>query len=490
MTPGGAGGTGSAGAAGFPPGLRHAGGSGKRLALVAFVTPTLVWMEFSAVGRIFVPELVLIGLLPFLLMTRGRMLADPLPRTFLVLAALWLASQVLTDLVRETDFRDYSRGWAKIAFTAANFCSLYMLLHGSRRRIVLFALGLAVGGFLSFLLNPSAFAEDHPWKFGIGPPAALLAALASLWPPIRRVPFLPALPLLAVGAYSMAVGFRSLAGIALLASIYLLVQQIAGRRHRRPVAPSPGRALLFFAAGVALTAVVLKVYEQAAARGYVSERARWTYERQDSGSFGILLGGRSEIYASARAVVDSPFIGHGSWARDAGYAARVLELRLLGYDLHSSTRLDSDLIPTHSHLMGGWVEAGILGAVFWLWVLLLVFRVLSNLYLIREPLGPLIAFIGIMMLWDVVFSPFGAERRLTLPFDVVLMMFAWDVLRARLPREGADGSGLLPRPRRTRALAPGAWRPPPAADAPAASGTRAAPPSPRDAPAPGRDAPR
>ena len=494
MRPGGAGGAGRAGAAGSPPGLRRPGGSGKGLALVAFVTPALVWMEFSAVGRIFVPELILIGLLPFLLMTRGRMLAEPLPRTFLMLAALWLASQVLSDLVRETEFRDYSRGWARIAFTAANFCSLYMLLHGSRRRLVLFALGLAVGGYLSFRLNPSVYAEDHPWKFGIGPPAALLAVLASLWPPIRRVPFLPALPLLAVSAYSTAVGFRSLAGVALLASLYMLVQQIAGRRHRRPAALSPGRTLLFLAAGVALTAAVLKGYEQAAARGYVSERARWTYEQQDSGSFGVLLGGRSAIYVSARAVMDSPFLGHGSWARDAGYAARVLELRLLGYDLHPLNMSRSDLIPTHSHLMGGWVEAGFLGAVFWLWVLLLVFRVLSDLYLIREPLGPLIAFIGFMTLWDVVFSPFGAERRLTLPFNVVLMMFAWDVLRARLPREGEDGPGLLPRLRRTRALAPGAWRPPPAAGAPpasgAASGTRVAPSSSRDAPAPGRDAPR
>ena len=498
MTPGGAGGAGSADAARSPPGLRHAGGSGRGLAPIAFITPTLVWMEFSVVGRIFVPELILIGLLPFLLMTRGRMLADPLPRTFLMLAALWLASQVLTDLVRESEFRDYSRGWARIAFTAANFCTLYMLLHGSHRRIVLFALGLAVGGYLSFRLNPSIYTEAHPWKFGVGPPAALLAALASLWPPIRRIPFLPALPLLAVSAYSMAVGFRSLAGIALLASIYLLVQQIAGRRRRARAALSPGRALLFLAAGVALTAAVLELYEQAATRGYLNEGARWLYERQDSGSFGVLLGGRSEIYASARAVMDSPIIGHGSWARDAGYAARIFELRLLGYDLRLLTRPDPDLIPTHSHLMGGWVEAGILGAVFWLWVLLLVFRVLSDLYLTAEPLGPLIAFIGFMTLWDVVFSPFGAERRFTVPFNVVLMMFAWDVLRARLPREGADGSGLLPRLRRTRAPAPGAWRPAPPGEAPPAAGAashpRAAPPSsrvpPRDAPEPGRDTPR
>ena len=502
MTPDGAGGIGRAGAAsrGSPSGLRHAdgSGSGKGLALAAFITPTLIWMEFSVVGRVFVPELILIGLLPFLLMTRGRLLADPLPRTFLMLAALWLASQVLTDLIRETDFRDYSRGQAKIVFTAANFCALYLLLYGSRRRLVLFALGLAIGGYLSFHLNPSIFSEAHPWKFGIGPVVALLAALIPLWPPIRRVPFLPALPLLAVSAYSMAVGFRSMAGIALLASLYVLAQQIAGRRRRTPVAFPPGRTLLFAAAAAVTAPAVLALYEQAVARGYVSERAWRTYEQQASGSFGVLLGGRSEIYTAARAVMESPIIGHGSWAKDAGHAARFLELRLLGHDLHPLTRLGSDLIPTHSHLMGGWVEAGILGAVFWLWVLLLTFRVLSSLYRVREPLGPLIAFVGFVILWDVVFSPFGAERRLTVSFNVVLMMFAWDVLRGRLPRDGMNRSELLPR-FRPSAADPRAWRPLPNAGPPpasgAASGTRsAAAPSlrasPQEAPTPDRKAPR
>ena len=38
------------------------------LALIALVTPMTIWMEFSIVGRIFAPELILIGLLPFLLL--------------------------------------------------------------------------------------------------------------------------------------------------------------------------------------------------------------------------------------------------------------------------------------------------------------------------------------------------------------------------------------------------------------------------------------
>ena len=108
------------------------------LAFLAFITPCTVFMEFNLVGRIFAPELILIGLLPFLLLMRGRMLADPLPRFFLFMAFSWLCAQILTDLIRDTPFADYSRGWSKIIFTTMNFCTLYMLLYGSRQRIVLF----------------------------------------------------------------------------------------------------------------------------------------------------------------------------------------------------------------------------------------------------------------------------------------------------------------------------------------------------------------
>ncbi|CAN0598211.1 unnamed protein product, partial [Laminaria digitata] len=137
---------------------------------------------------------------------------------------------------------------------------------------------------------------------------------------------------------------------------------------------------------------------------------------------------------SSQAVADSPFIGHGSWAKNPKYAQRILELEKFGYEVNYIAA-ENQLIPTHSHIMGAWVEAGFLGMVFWFWVLMLVFRVLSNLYMVREPLAPMITFVGFLMLWDILFSPFGAARRVTVPFNIVLMMFAWDMLKASVPSD-------------------------------------------------------
>lgn len=429
-----------------PPGYSRTTGEpalGAWAAWAAFLAPTLIAVEFTLVGRIFATEVVLIGLLPLLLTIRGRRLRDPLPRTFLVLAAAWLAAQILTDVIRESDFADYSRGWAKIAFMALNFCALYLLLHGSRRRLVLFALGWAAGGYLVFLLGSSPRVEEHPWKFGLGPPTVVAAVLVAQWRPLRAIPVLPCLPILTVGVASMVLGARAYAGVAFLTALHVLAQQTVGRGRGLSAGASAVRTAVFGAAGILAAALVVELYATMAAHGYLTERARQVYELQGRGAFGVLLGGRSEIVASGHAVLDSPIIGHGSWARNSGYVERLLELRRFGYTVHLPT--DRELIPTHSHLMGAWVEAGIMGAVFWLWVLVLVLKVLANQYRTWEPLGPLIALVGIWMSWDILFSPFGAERRYLTPFMIVLMMFARDVIHARTRRGTIDGPSVMNR---------------------------------------------
>ncbi len=419
------------------------------LALVAFLAPAMLWMEVQVLGRLFVSELVLLGLLPFLYLARGRMLAAPLPRTLLALGVLWLASQMLTDTVRETEFRDYARGWARISFFLANFCVLYMLLYGSRQRIVLFGLGIAVGGYLTFWLNSSEYADSLPWKFGVGYATTMLAVLVTQWRAYPANLILRALPLLSVGVVHLTLGFRSMMGVLILSLVYMAAQWMVGRRRVVP-APSPLRGLLFLVVCAVIGVGTIQFYEIAAESGYLDERSTLTYERQNVGEFGILLGGRSEILASSRAVMDSPILGHGSWASNPDYAAYLLDARVLGYDTPLSIGLEKELIPSHSHLMGAWVEAGILGAVFWAWVAFLCLRVIARAYLIRDRMVILIAFIAFSLLWDIAFSPFGGSQRLLGAWYVVLMMFAFDMLRGRF----AGRQAVAPaRPRRQRVAA-------------------------------------
>ncbi len=397
--------------------------------LISFLVGILCFVRFQVIGEVYVSEVLLAGLLPFLLTTRGHLLRNPTVLAFVGLIGLWLFAQVLTDVVRETDFFDYARGWANIVVFLVNACALYLLLYGSRRRFVLFAFGLALGKLLSYWLTPSIFAEAHPWKFGSAQGIVLLAILVPLWRPIKWSPMLATAPLLAVGIYSLIVGFRSMFACALIASLSLLAQRFFCRSPR-PLRVNPPFLAIGLLAGTLLAALgTLELFELSVSKGYVDEQTAQTFEFQSQGQFGILAGGRSGLFAAIPAILDSPILGHGSKAKSAYYAARIMDARDYGYMVHMSVPLHGDLIPSHSMLFGTWVEAGIGGIFFWIWFALLIVAVLANLCVAREPLSLLIFYLGFTQLWHIPFSHFGGDQRLTTAFVLCLLVVVRQVLR-------------------------------------------------------------
>lgn len=382
--------------------------------LLACFLPCLMFYEIDLGGRLFLSEILLIALLPFLVAMRGRLLAEKLPRQLLMLGALWLISQIITDQIRGTPFSDWSRGWAKIALIQVNFVSIYLLLNGSRFRYLAFAAGIALGQVLGYLYNPNEFAFDYPWKFGYGTAVTLLVILwASGLRMVGRG--FSASAMLAMGAVNFYMGFRSLGLVCLLGGCLLLLL-----RSRSASAISPAKTALL--AGVAIIGIV-NFYEYGASENYFGEAELQKYRMQSAGSMGVLIGARSEILASAKAVADSPIIGHGSWAKDPKYALMMAdELEQLGYVAQGV--VDSDLIPSHSYFMGAWVEAGVVGAAFWLFGLLIIVRVLRGMGRVDILLAPLVVFEALLFLWNIPFSPFGAEARLYAAYDFALLIFA------------------------------------------------------------------
>src|ERR1700722_10399786 len=121
-------------------------------------------------------------------------------RTVLTLGFIWLASQVVTDLVRESTSEDYLRGWVKIIFVLINFIVLWLVICGSRRRFLIYAVGMAVGTIAAYYVHPSADAVLSPWKFSLGIPVTMLVALfAARFKDYRLLGVLLPLSALAVG---------------------------------------------------------------------------------------------------------------------------------------------------------------------------------------------------------------------------------------------------------------------------------------------------
>lgn len=404
---------------------QHLGSKELGARILTFVIPVMIAVEVPGLGTIYLAELCLIGLLPVLVVMRGRMLLSKALAFILALGLLYFSAQVITDIIRETPFDDYARGWSRILFLLFSFVSTYLLIGNDRARLICYACGLVVGAALFLIANNPMSAIG--WKFGFAGPTTTLMLIGFSLVPVLRSPRSLIGPgfLIALGAFSALMSYRSWGGILMLCAAFLSIPAILRLFGLRPKPLSYGRmlvmAIILFATGFG----AIKVYGMAAESGMLGERSRQKYEAQSAlGDLGILLGGRSESLVTVQAIQDSPLIGHGSWAKDRHYAElRQLMLYRLGF-INRFIEPETDLIPTHSHLLGSWVEAGVGGALFWIGILCLIAGALRHLYASDDPLRPYLVFLMFLFIWDILFSPFGAQRRLTNGFLMVAVLFA------------------------------------------------------------------
>ncbi len=393
------------------------------LDLAALLIPMTYVLEFNLIGRLYAIELLLLALLPVTLVLRGRLLFNKMPLTILGLGLIWFSGQIITDIIVDTPFRDLARGWAKITFTLLNFTSIYLLLVDSRRRIILFAVGLGIGTVFLFIFNPPAIGVTQPWKFGLG--FALVYGVCGILSlrTITQKKIIAPIAFFAVSAFFFSQGFRSGGGVAFITAAYLILSNITSNRRNF----SPMRVVSLAVVGVIVIVGSLEGYEYAVKEGMFGAKALASLQSQKIGDYGVLLGGRSEILIASQAIGESPIIGHGSWAKDPYYSYLYAVLQF-GHKAKDIPFLNTDLIPTHSVIFGAWVESGILGGFFWAAILVIVIRVMLRLYASDDPLLPLFAFIGFLMIWDILFSPFGADRRFVLAYFMCLMALIYPAL--------------------------------------------------------------
>ncbi len=181
------------------------------------------------------------------------------------------------------------------------------------------------------------------------------------------------------------------------------------------------------------------VYRSLATSGILGEKALVKYERQTQGSTSImrlLIGGRAEAFVGLFACFDRPIIGWGPWAIDTkGFAEEFV--RKYGtasdYDqmiknIVAARRQGQEirgLIPCHSHITSFWCWYGIMGLIFWLYVMFIIFRyLLKDSWRIPQWYAWLACWIPVM-LWKIAFSPYS--DRIGTPLFVVACLLAHSV---------------------------------------------------------------
>ncbi len=400
------------------------------LDVLAFLIGLSSAYYLSLIGQVYLAELVLPFTVPLVWKNRKFLLLTKEVKWLVVFGGLWLLSQVVTDITQSTPLADSLRGWALIGVFLLDTLALYLLVVPNHRRILISLSGFALGGVVQPILQPDSYFITDAWKFGFGQPLTLLIIIVGcVWSGrylYRHAAWAAVIG--GIGIFSLYKDSRSLGGVTLLTAFAVLLSSLLfnfTRNKRLRVGNLAAIGLMT----LLITWGILSGYRYAAQNGWLGDTSRVRSQIQSTSSLELIIRGRSELIPAFYAIGDSPLLGHGSWARDSKYRNYLYDLIRLGYeDASESARIDylvtsSDTIPVHSHLLQAWVWSGILGALFWVIVLVIIFRAIVRTIISPNRLFPLVIFTSILSMWNLLFSPFGSIMRLQWAYFLVIWLY-------------------------------------------------------------------
>ncbi|HUX45427.1 MAG TPA: O-antigen ligase family protein [Terracidiphilus sp.] len=395
--------------------------------LIGLLTP----FGITYIGTFQVSELLTFAILPFLLATQPQRALRRGIIPIYSLMGLWLLCQIITDIYRHTERMNWMRGDARVIFFAIDLTVLTILLSKKIRRQVLFVAGFGVGSLLAAVIQPPDGMSEAPWKFGYSTGTMTLVVLLCCYFHARKRYWATGALLAALVAVNLLLNFRSPI-LFLMVTIALVVPAVperVGRLRLLPRAGTPKRVVVLITFAVGFVVLSLALVKFVTDVGLISAGAQEKNRNESQSIGGLLIGGRPEILVSSRAVMDSPILGHGSWASDFKYTEMLYDIAIQ-YNIPIDSldyieQSDLNLIPAHSHIMSSWVQAGIFGAVFWIYILYLAIRGLIRTALVQPVLAPYYAFLMAGFVWDALFSPFNNLRRFV---DSLVIIFVLEVL--------------------------------------------------------------
>jgi hypothetical protein len=417
------------------------GVSGERYwKLTAFLTGLGSQLFVRLIGYLAFTEAFFLVMLPLKL----RAITDSVSSTsnaaiLTILGMLWIIGSVIADIVNGSPFDILARGVSRSVFLTLDVICLLALWRNKPVKIEFFLIGYTLSLIASRFVFKSGAEEwlgsntldFTDWKSNtsyivIG---FLYLVVARYY---RRSPMLIVAVTMATGLLFMAMGSRSFALTQILATALMLVfPGYAGNNagdfrailHKR-------RTILFrIIVGCLLAAVTVytteKAYKTATRLGYLGAKELKKLEDQENNPVGVLVSGRFGFFVGVWAGCNKPVLGHGSWPLDTyGYTQQVVDyFQIETQDARLMTK-KLYWIPCHSAIVGGWVEHGIFGLLFWLFVLYLAFVNFPRAAIVFPAYAGLYAIIFSEMVWHILFSPAG--HRVIAAAKIVAMLLVDD----------------------------------------------------------------
>ena len=384
-----------------------------------FIFGLICGLKLTLFGEIYVGEIVAIIFSPLYLIFR-KISKNEL--YFLLACFLWSICQILSDIVNNTNFQDSLKGTLTPLVFLATILFYFIFLKKGEKSLALFLLGICFISIIQMLVLPSDYQKINIWKFGLGLMTlnVILIYFSFLSKGNKLNLFIAFLIFLIV---SMVNDYRSMAFFPILG--YLLYNFFQKRQVNLALSKFTIIKIIIplVVSVILINFIAAKMFESGYLNGVLPSEVDQKFRSQATSDVGLILAGRSESLISLRAFMDAPFFGHGSWAKDYRYVDEYILLRFKYGLSNEIVETDKELIPTHSYIMGSAVWYGFMGILIWLFITNLV---LKNYFRYATKL-PIYFHVGIILfLWNLLFSPFGADARWnTGLFFAVFFVFIW-----------------------------------------------------------------
>jgi len=341
------------------------------------------------------------------------------PVTMIVLYALGV---IASDLYNDNYMQLFMRGIAKPMFIGMICLFFYVCFSLAPRSLLfyLYALPVAVLVFVfrapKDILDEGYITEYNRFVSQYGP-------ILIVWARFGGAVVYAKSKLLAGAIYGVLFvvlalfSSRSDALLAFMVGGMFVLLAVVKNPNRPRIKITTGKIALIGLVGVMFMSIFYGAYVYAAPRGILGEIPREKFMKQSQTQFGaspigLVLSGRTETVALLLAGIDRPIFGLGSWPiltdyyyEASAYSGDTQAIKML-LDSGGGGRSSG-----HSAILGGWVTSGILGALFWLYLAYVVYRIFLKIAQDETLATPWLLPACIFFYWHWAFSPIGTGAR-------------------------------------------------------------------------------
>lgn len=385
--------------------------------IIIFIIGLLSLVKVRLLGTFGMSELLIFGLY-FFTVNPFLWLKNRVVTKLFLATLLWTIGVFFSDRYNGVELVNSLKGFFNVFFLLLLIPFVYWALYDKPHRMLYFWTGNAISSLIAFYIQKSASMDEigfevwrtYAWYY----PFIVLSGIFYYKGKIL-------LSCIVIEGFAIWSLFNLSRNIFLTVTISICVILFI---HRISKFDTVLKIIIYKQQSIKLLSILLiallgisSTYEYLASNRILGERAYSKYYMQKHSKLG-LASGRNDFIQSIYLISKKPIMGYGSYAKD-NYRQLEDYYRANGLT-YNTVKLRDKMLPGHSYLMGGWVYSGILGFIFWIYIIIQIIKYIREGILYDSRLVGINTLLTFAILWNIFFSPFA--DRLNFLFYITMVV--------------------------------------------------------------------